>query len=393
MKRGEGLVAAYLKRLKEEACERHQDFPVALETIYFGGGTPSHLSNKELSRVTAMLENTWGFPARLETTLEADPLTFNKERLQFFRALGFNRLSIGLQSTQDHVLKFLGRAHTGKEGLEAVTSALETGFEVSADLITGIDEQDTAKDLHALAQTGVNHISVYSLTIEPFTPFALRKVQRNEDKEASDYDLTNEILSSYGLERYEVSSHAKPGHEAKHNQVYWQGDYFLALGPSGAGFIEVPGSRFQVPGSREKPFDSTEKSLQQGVSSRYRSRADDPILPAANDSSRNPKPETQIRYTNPPIKSWLNKEAPEVIEITPERYLQDVLMTGLRTQRGVDVLRLEQRTGINILSRYGAVISRFVKHELLEIKDHYLIATERGLLQLNGVVKGFLEAS
>jgi putative oxygen-independent coproporphyrinogen III oxidase len=356
MKRNEGLVEAYLKRLEDEAHERYQEFPVQLDTIYFGGGTPSHLSDKELARVVETLNKTWGFPAKLETTLEADPLTFNKERLKFFKDLGFNRLSIGLQSTQDNVLKFLGRTHDGKEGLGAVTSALEAGFEVSADLITGIEGQDTEKDLHALAQTGVPHISVYSLTIEPFTPFALRKVQRNEDKEASDYDLTNEILSHYGLERYEVSSHAKVGHESKHNRVYWGGDYFLALGPSAAGFI---------------PRDS------RGEKSFFSPASPAPLLPC--------------RYTNQPIKSWLNNQAPEVIEITPERYVQDVLMTGLRTKSGVDMQRLEQRSGIDILTRYNDVIRLFIKHALLEVKENHLVATEKGLLQLNGIVSRFLE--
>jgi putative oxygen-independent coproporphyrinogen III oxidase len=349
MKRNEGLVEAYLNRLGNEANERYQEFPVQLDTIYFGGGTPSHLSDKELTHVVEGLNRTWGFPAKLETTLEADPLTFDKERLQFLKTLGFNRLSVGLQSTQDSVLKFLGRVHTGKEGLEAVTMGLEAGFEVSADLITGIEGQDTAKDLHALAQTGVPHVSVYSLTIEPFTPFAIRKVQRNEDKEASDYDLTNEILSGYGLERYEVSSHAKQGHESKHNQVYWGGDYFLALGPSASGFVPL-----------NRRGETSSSSL------------------------------LGFRYTNLPIKVWLKGEAPEVTTLTPERYVQDVLMTGLRTKWGVDVLRLEQRTGINLLTRYNEVVNMFIKHGLLELHGHHLVATGQGLLQLNGLVSRFL---
>lgn len=360
MKRNEGLVEAYLERLANEASERYQQFPVQLETIYFGGGTPSHLSDKELTQVTETLSKTWGFPAKLETTLEADPLTFNKERLQLFKELGFNRLSIGLQSTQDNVLKFLGRVHTGAEGLEAVSMGLEAGFEVSADLITGIEHQDTAKDLHSLAQTSVPHISVYSLTIEPFTPFALRKVQRNEDKEANDYDLTNEILTRYGLERYEVSSHAKVGHESKHNQVYWSGDYFLALGPSASGFVESQGFGFRVSGI-EKTQHPTPNILH------------------------------PFRYTNPPIKFWLNNQAPEVTAITPERYVQDVLMTGLRTKRGVDVERLEERTNINLLTRYKEIIRLFTEHELLELKENHLVATDKGLLQLNGMVSRFLE--
>jgi oxygen-independent coproporphyrinogen-3 oxidase len=355
MRRNDALVEAYLKRLEEEANERCRDFPVKLETIYFGGGTPSHLTNKELARVTKILTKTWGFPAKTETTLEADPLTFDKARLAFFKDLGFSRLSIGLQSTQDNVLKFLGRVHNGKEGLEAVESALEAGFEVSADLITGIEQQNTAQDLHALARTGVNHISVYSLTIEPFTPFAIRKVQRNEDKEANDYDLTDEILSGYGLERYEVSSHAKPGHESRHNQVYWHGDYFLALGPGAAGFVGVQGAGYGVQGKIKTPYPAP----------------------------RTPYP---FRYTNPPIKAWLNRETPELLDITPERYVQDVLMTGLRTKSGVDVSRLEQRTGINILQRYESLLEVFFNHELLTVNDAHLSATEQGLLQLNGIV-------
>jgi putative oxygen-independent coproporphyrinogen III oxidase len=357
MRRDDGLVKAYLERLEDEAREHYQDFPVELQTIYLGGGTPSHLTDDELTKVVNIFKKTWGFPA-LETTLEADPHTFDKERLKFFKDLGFNRLSIGLQSTQDNVLRFLGRVHTGQEGLAAVTSALEAGFEVSADLITGVTHQDTAKDLHALAQTGVNHISVYSLTIEPFTPFALRKVQRDEDKEANDYDLTNEILKGYGLVRYEVSSHARPGHESKHNQVYWHGDYFLALGPSAAGFIEVPGSRFQVSGQNRLLTPDT----------------------------RHPTP---FRYTNPPIKAWLNREAPEVTDITPERYAQDLLMTGLRTKRGVDVRQLEQRTGINLLTRYKSLVDTFSSKGLLQLDDYHLRATEQGLLQLNGIVSRF----
>ncbi|MGL4608281.1 MAG: radical SAM family heme chaperone HemW [Trueperaceae bacterium] len=347
MKRTDTLVAAYVERLCAEINERYGAFPVKLDTIYFGGGTPSHLSDKELQTVVTALEKTWGFPAGLETTLEADPLTFDKHRLKFFRELGFNRLSIGLQSTQDAVLKFLGRVHSGVEGLESVHLGLEAGFEVSADLITGIDGQDTARDLHALAQTGVNHISVYSLMIEPFTPFARRKVQRNEDKEADDYNLTQEILQHYGLERYEVSSHAKPGHEAKHNQVYWRGDYFLALGPAAAGFIP-------------KREEDTETFAS--------------------------------RYTNPPIKAWLKTEAPETVDTDRERYVQDMLMTGLRTKCGVDIATLEQRTGIQVLTRYAELIQRLQHYELLEIKGSSLRVTQKGLLQLNGIVSEFFKS-
>lgn len=341
MHRNEHLVAAYLERLEVEAVALYNEFPTHLDTVYFGGGTPSHLSDAELARVVGIFEKTWGWPAKLETTLEADPLTFDEKRLEFFKTLGFNRLSIGLQSTQDEVLKFLGRLHNGAQGLRAVDTALAAGFEVSADLITGVFNQDAAQDLHALAQTGVPHVSVYSLTIEPYTPFALRGVTVDEDKEADDYALASEILSSYGLERYEVSSHAKPGHESKHNQVYWRGEYFLSLGPSAAGF--VPGERGLV----------------------------------------------GVRRTNGPIKTWLEGAPPENLPVTPEDYVLDLLMTGLRTRKGVDVTTLAERSGVDILEKYRGLVEDLTGRGLLEVAGSHLRTTERGLWQLNGILKQF----
>ena len=342
MHRNESLVAAYLDRLEQEALGLYAEFPMRLDTVYFGGGTPSHLSDAELARVVGILEKTWGWPAALETTLEADPLTFDKKRLEVFKTLGFNRLSIGLQSTQDEVLKFLGRLHRGEQGLHAVEMALAAGFEVSADLITGVFNQDAAQDLHALAQTGVPHVSVYSLTIEPYTPFALRGVTVDEDKEADDYALAHEVLSSYGLERYEVSSHAKPGHASKHNQVYWRGDYFLNLGPSAAGFM--PGGESEMMG---------------------------------------------VRRTNPVIKAWLEGAPPEYLPVTKEDFVLDVLMTGLRTRRGVDVATLSERTGIQVLKKYREIVDDLTGRGLLEGDGHHLHATKSGLLQLNGILKRF----
>lgn len=340
MRRGGGLVAAYLERLGGEARALYAEFPGELDTLYFGGGTPSHLTDEELSFAVGTLERTWGFPARQETTLEADPATFGKARLETFKALGFNRLSVGLQSTQDSVLGFLGRQHTGREGLAAVEAALAAGFEVSADLITAVPGQDAARDLHALAQTGVPHVSVYNLTVEPNTPFARRGVRVDEDRELHDYALADRILSEYGLGRYEVSSHARPGHEAKHNGVYWSGAHFLALGPSAASFVPSPGLSGE-------------------------------------------------RRTNPTMRAWLAGRPPEVLPVDPEAFVQDVLMTGLRTRRGVDLASLSERSGLDVNERYADELRRLREQGLLERCGPYLRTTPSGLLQLNRVVATF----
>ena len=350
MRRHEGLIAAYLKRLEQEAVSLYDEFPSELKTIYLGGGTPSHLSDEELARVVAILQQTWGWAAE-EATLEADPLTFDKARLETFKRLGFNRLSIGLQSTQDDVLKFLGRLHSAEEGLKAVEMALDAGFEVSADLITAVNGQDTAQDLRTLAETGVPHISVYNLTIEPYTPFALRGVEVDEEKEARDFEVANEVLSGYGFERYEVSSHAKPGHESRHNQVYWHGDYFLALGPSAAGFYPT------------------------------------------RDKSGGTSPLVGERRTNLPIKDWLEHAPPERLPVSPEDYVLDVLMTGLRTRRGVDLEKLASHSGVRVEERYASLVEELTARGLLELTPPRLRATNQGLVQLNGILKRFFAQS
>jgi putative oxygen-independent coproporphyrinogen III oxidase len=342
MRRDEELVSAYVQRLNKEASNLHRQFSNPLETLYLGGGTPSHLSDNELESIISHIHSLWG-TAKHETTLEADPLTFDSSRLEFFKQFGITRLSIGLQSTQDNVLKFLGRIHNGKQGLEAITTALEAGFEVSADLITGISNQDTQQDLHTLAHTGLKHISVYSLTIEPFTPFALRHVKPDLDKDADDYELTQTLLQSYGFERYEVSNHARPGHQSKHNQIYWHGDYFLALGPSAASFVPSP---------------------QQGL--------------------------IGVRTINPTIKNWLQNKEPEHIPIDKQRYLEDLLMTALRTRQGLNLETIQNRTGIDVLEHYAKVLPKLFETQLLFLEPPYLKATNQGLQKLNSIIKTFL---
>ncbi|MBS3966046.1 MAG: radical SAM family heme chaperone HemW [Truepera sp.] len=343
MKRQEGLVAAYLRRLKQEAAASYEAFPGPLDTIYFGGGTPSHLTDAELAAIVAIFTRTWGWPGRLETTLEADPLTFDAARLKTLKALGFSRLSIGVQSSQEAVLRFLGRQHSGREGLEAVFMALAAGFAVSADLITAVPGQDVLRDLRALAQTGVPHLSVYSLTIEPYTPFALRGIRVDPDQDADAYLLVQEILPEYGLRRYEVSNHARPGCESRHNQVYWHGEFFLGLGPSAASFLP--------------------RCLGGGVGE---------------------------RRINPPIKGWLRGDLPEIVAVGGRRYLEDVLMTGLRTRRGVDLAALSAKSGLEVEVLLQDWLARYSQLGWLTRQGPVLQATPAGLIRLNRLVQELL---
>ncbi|HZW27202.1 MAG TPA: radical SAM family heme chaperone HemW [Trueperaceae bacterium] len=340
MLRHEGLAARYVARLAQELAALAEEHGGPLETLYLGGGTPSHLRDDELERVFAALAG-FGGPARLETTLEADPLTFDAERLTRFASLGVTRLSIGLQSTQDHVLAFLGRLHDGAQGLAAVEAALSSGLRVNVDVMTSIAGQDLELDLSRVVAAGARHVSVYSLTVEPHTPFALRGVTVDEDLDAAAFDLTATVLARAGLRRYEVSNHAVPGEESRHNLVYWRGGHYLGAGPSASSH-----------------------------------------LPGGDGFG--------VRLKNPPLKGWLRGDPPEADVLTADDVVLERLMTGLRTVEGVDLAGLEASTGYAV--EYGAArwLDDCLAHGLLTLEGRRLTATPAGLTRLDAVLRAFV---
>lgn len=339
MLRHEGLVARYLERLERELTELAERHGGPLDTLYLGGGTPSHLRDGELERVFAALEG-FGGPGRRETTLEADPLTFDEDRLRLFASLGVTRLSIGLQSTQDRVLAFLGRLHDGAQGLAAVEAAVAGGLRVNVDVMTAIAGQDLELDLERVVRAGARHVSVYSLTVEPHTPFALRGVEVDEDLDAEAFELAAAVLARAGFRRYEVSNHAVPGEESLHNLVYWRGEHYLGAGPSASSH-----------------------------------------LPGGDGFG--------VRLRNPPIKGWLAGEPPEVDVLTADDVVLERLMTGLRTLEGVDLAALEATTGYAVEAGAARWLEDCLGHGLLALEGRRLTATPTGLARLDAVLRAF----
>lgn len=343
MLRHEGLAARYVDRLERELHELGERWGGTLDTLYLGGGTPSHLRDDELERVFAAVARAFGGPGVLETTLEADPLTFDDSRLRSFRALGVTRLSIGLQSTQDDVLSFLGRIHDGAQGMQAVESALASGLRVNVDVMTSMAGQDLELDLERVVRLGAKHVSVYSLTVEPGTPFALRGVQVDEDLDADSFALAAGFLGSHGLRRYEVSNHAVPGDESLHNLAYWRGAHYLAAGPSASSYLPG-GAGFGV------------------------------------------------RLKNPALKGWLTGEPPEEDVLTADDVVLERLMTGLRTVEGVDLGSLEAASGLDLGRSAERWLHDCLAHGLLTLTDRVLRATDDGTARLDAVLRAFVKA-
>ncbi|MFC1514614.1 radical SAM family heme chaperone HemW [Candidatus Omnitrophota bacterium] len=213
----------------------------AFPTIYIGGGTPSVLDAGLLKKLLTAL----GPQADQEVTLEANPESLTAAKLRLLARTGVNRLSIGVQSFDDHTLRFLGRAHNSRRAREAVKSAVSAGFEdVGIDLIYGIPSEDWntfAKQLAIALSLPIRHISVYSLTYEKGTPLSywLRKKVFSplpQGEEARIYRNTIAFLDARGFKQYEVSNFAKKGFQARHNLYYWKNHSYLGLGPSAVSY-------------------------------------------------------------------------------------------------------------------------------------------------------------
>ncbi len=239
-------VDAFLAALRREILLRRDRFASAsYETIFFGGGTPSLLTPRQIDAVLACLRSTFCIAPGAEVTLEANPGTVTRESLAAFRSLGINRLSVGIQSFHDHELAFLGRIHDRAEAFRCMDWSRAAGFEnVSLDLIYSLPGQTLRQweaSLRAAVGLAPQHVAAYSLIVEDRTPLARMveagAVRRNPaDREAALYERAMELLPACGYEQYEVSNYAQAGFRCRHNCAYWSHEDYLGLGPSAHSF-------------------------------------------------------------------------------------------------------------------------------------------------------------
>ena len=212
-------------------------------SIFFGGGTPSLMEPETVEAVVESIHKHWKPAGDIEITLEANPSSVEADRFRAYWAAGVNRLSVGIQSLNNEVLKFLGRLHSAEEALQALKVAQDNFERVSFDLIYARPEQTLAEwraELNEALSFRTDHLSLYQLTIEEGTAFH-HQFQRgkftlpDEDKAADLFELTQELTEAAGLPAYETSNHARPGQESLHNLAYWQGDSYIGIGPGAHG--------------------------------------------------------------------------------------------------------------------------------------------------------------
>ena len=252
LKNKEILINALVKEIETENNFTKDEL---IETIYFGGGTPSLLNEYELELIFKSLRKKYAINTNAEITLEANPDDVNETTLEIWKKNGINRLSVGLQSFNEEELKWMNRAHNAKQSLKCLDDIHQAGFNnFSVDLIYGSPLQtndDLKKNIDIIAKRKIPHISCYALTVEPDTLLnrninAKKTATVSSEKQAEQFFLLLKMMENEGYEQYEISSFCKPGYRSKHNSSYWQGKPYIGFGPSAHSFNGFDKRRWNI---------------------------------------------------------------------------------------------------------------------------------------------------
>lgn len=365
---------ALIKEITMTAPNIHEDNPI-VKSVFFGGGTPSILKADYIHEILSSLKKNLTFADDVEVTMECNPGTLTREKLQIYKKSGINRISLGLQSTVNDELKELGRIHTYEDFLESFRLVREEGFtNVNIDIMAALPGQTTKsykKTLERVVSLNPEHISAYSLIIEEGTPFYERyhkeddersrygsscdgpdtffsnKHLPDEDTERAMYTLTEEILRQYGYGRYEISNYSKPGYECRHNKFYWNGTSYIGFGIGAASYYKNTRS------SNIESFDDYCNRLKDGGNSLC-----------------------QIKK--------------ERTTLTKKEQMEEFMFLGLRMMEGVSLQDFEERFLCSYSSVYGEVTGRLMNLSLVEEADGYIRLTKEGIDVSNYVMGEFL---
>lgn len=342
----EVYVTALIQEIRKKSHILHH-----ISTIYFGGGTPSLLEVDDVRMILETIREVDELGQWKEVTLEANPGDLSLEKLKDLHAIGITRLSIGVQSFQSSLLHLVGRRHTRKEALQAVSMAHEAGFDnISIDLMYGLPGQTMSHwidDLKTATHIGIQHVSAYCLTYEEGTPLyrdlVAGKIKEVEDELANEMQLQAEnIFRDAGIYRYEVSNYALPGHESQHNSNYWTHEPYVGIGAGAHGF---DGKRI-----RSWNVDDIEAYI------------------------------SYVKAMKAPIE-YMGSEY-----LTDGDLYNEIVMLGLRTTKGVDIKRINPQ----YLEHFNKKVHSYKDQGWLKQENGYVSATMKGFRLLNQVIEGLM---
>ncbi len=319
-----------------------------VKSVFFGGGTPSVLGDNEMRMLLDVIHDEYVLSDSCEITVECNPGTVTYDKLRMYAEHGVNRISMGLQSSDNADLKLLGRIHTYEDYMESLEYAKKAGFvNINADLMSGLPGQTAEKFTEILKNTissGVTHISAYSLIIEEGTPFGEMHgkgllVLPDEDEDRRIYHETGRFLEKAGFNRYEISNYSKPGYESVHNRVYWERGDYKGFGTGAASLID------------------------------------------------------NVRYTNTPeLKEYIYNGITAVNEekLNSEDCMAEYMFLGLRMMKGVDVEDFNKKFNADYDELYGKITEKHISSGLLARNGSRIRLTEKGIDVSNYVFSDFL---
>lgn len=325
-------------------------------TLYFGGGTPSLLEPVQVQRIIAAARRCYRLAPDAEITLECNPGTATFEKLAALREAGVNRLSLGVQSFDDAFLVALGRIHTGRQAVEAFAAARSAGFDnVGIDLIHSLPGQtcvDWERDLARACELQPEHLSVYGLTVEEGTPFALQEEEGrltlpDEEMSVAMYEKSSELLTAAGYEQYEIANFARPGFRSRHNAGYWERRPYLGFGAGAHSYLRASGH-----GRRFSNADQVEDYLRM-----------------------------VLRDTLPTVESRT---------LSRDEAMAEYFFLGLRMTEGVSLERFREEFSVSFRDAFGPVCADLFAVGLLEVWDGFLRLTPKGRILSNQVFVRFL---
>jgi len=327
--------------LKETELQKDYLKQEVVESVYFGGGTPSLLEASEISRLLEQIRQYFPIAPQVEITLEANPDDLTKEKLSAWKKSGINRLSLGVQSFFEEDLQYMNRAHTAEQAKRSISMAMQYFKNITADLIYGfplLTNEKWKQNVAQLIASGIPHLSCYALTVEPKTPLA--KMIRNKKKEAilpeqqaEQFVWLMQWMQDAGYEHYEISNFARPGYRSRHNAAYWQGKKYLGLGPSAHSY---------------------------------------------NGQSRQWNIANNVLY----IASLSKQEIPfEKEMLTAAQQVNEYIMTSLRTCEGLLLEKIPEA----FRPRLVAGSKKFIERGHLIVNDHTLMLTTEGKLFADGI--------
>ena len=357
----DSLIDQYVEAVKKEIASYFdsQNPPYEFKTVYFGGGTPSYINSKYIKDIMQLVK------CAGEVTLELNPGTINEEKLIDYKEAGINRLSIGLQTTQDDLLKRIGRIHTLQEFENAYNMARKVGFtNISVDLMFGLPNQtleNVDETLDYIIKINPEHVSCYSLIVHDElvdkNPNAFTNLP-TDDEERKMYYLICDRLKEAGYSQYEISNFAKKAFESKHNMCYWNQEEYIGVGAGASSYVND---------TRYKNVDDLENYILGVMGS------------------------CQWEATSLPYKEMVTKSIKIIEEVqTPESKLREYIILQLRLLKGVSIKKANERFNIDILELFKNEISKLIDLQLIKVQDNRILLTKKGLDLANIVWEEFI---